>query len=90
MTVVYNTDVYIAIALAIEDFIPPYTTFSRPLSTIPLQFLVKVNNISPSVPCNQKPTLVSPTPADRDVISIVPGSTLDLEVRARAGAANSP
>ena len=51
-----------AVALQVEDFKSP--TDITPLSSVPVQFVVRVQVIASNLPCTDKPEFVGTTPAD--------------------------
>ena len=51
-----------AVALQVEDFMSP--TDITPLSSVPLQFVVRVQDIPFNPPCTSQPEFVGTTPSD--------------------------
>lgn len=69
---------YYVVALQIEDFMPT-TPNGSPLSSIPLQFLVRVLNIS----CDQ-PSIVGQL-TDGTTVKVSPNNTFSVDIIAQAG-----
>ncbi|XP_072048085.1 uncharacterized protein [Amphiura filiformis] len=75
-----ETPVCYALAVAIEDFMKPYSTGNTALSTVPLQFLVCKCNSSDT--CDDVPVFVEPpTPSGGEVRYISTGNTYNWEIR---------
>ena len=71
-----------AVAIQIEDFLTPSS--QSPLSSVPLQFLVRVFSIAE--PCGAKPILVQgETPPDGSCIPVEFGTTYTADIVATSG-----
>ena len=57
-----------AVALQVEDFMSP--TDIAPLSSIPVQFVVRAENIPSNSPCTSQPEFVGTTPSDGACIGV--------------------
>lgn len=86
-----RTNGWYAVAVQIEDFMPSDTTFQRPLSSIPLQFLVNINNtgIGCPAPAVSAQFLIPPTPADQSVFDVVVGNAFQFQVVAQSASSAS-
>ena len=62
-----------SVALQVEDFLS--STDIIPLSSVPVQFVVRVQNIISNPPCSSQPEFVGTTPSDEACIA-VPFNTL--------------
>ena len=70
-----------AVALQIEDFASP--TSATPLSSIPVQFVVRVFTPTPNQPCSDRPQLVGTTPQDGSSFCVSSASSWSAAIRAR-------
>lgn len=70
-----------AVALQVEDFASPIDT--EPLSSVPVQFLVRVTEID-GIGCDTKPELVGETPVDGSCIGVALGETYESRIVAKA------
>ena len=70
---------YFAVALQVEDFANPQDI--TPLSTIPVQFLVRVKRCS-SCTCDQEPSFVSPTPKQNECFAREVGDQFNVTLKA--------
>ena len=70
-----------AVALQVEDFASPNDT--EPLSSVPLQFLVRVTSL-PGLTCDSRPELVGETPVNGTCIGVPLGETYQGRIVARA------
>jgi len=71
---------YKAVAVMVEDFIPGSL---QPLSSVAFQFLVLV--VSSSQSCSRQPKFIAPTPSSGSCMSISPGGTFSVQLRAYSG-----
>ncbi|XP_038062479.1 uncharacterized protein LOC119732967 isoform X2 [Patiria miniata] len=69
-----------AVALIVEDFATPSSVTA--MSKVPLQFLVNV--YLSYDPCDDKPVLIDPSPAQGNCYGLAPGKTFSAQIRARA------
>ena len=69
-----------AVALQVEDFSSPTDTI--PLSSVPVQFVVRVQVI-PSSPCADQLRFVGPTPFDGACISVPLSTSWNVTIIAR-------
>ncbi|XP_022109537.1 uncharacterized protein LOC110989457 [Acanthaster planci] len=69
-----------AVALMIEDFASPMSTTAK--SKIPLQFVVNVYYSYDA--CDERPTLIHPTPGQGSCRGASPGEIFSLQIRAKA------
>ena len=76
---------FYAVALQVEDFISESSTVA--MSSVPVQFLVKVVPIAPAGVT--PPTFVGSTPSSGDCIGIAIGSTYQTQITARSGEGNA-
>jgi len=72
---------YFAVALQVEDFANPLDI--TPLSTIPVQFLVRVISCS-SCTCDQEPSFVSPTPKPNECFARGIGEHFNVTLTAKS------
>ena len=78
---------FYAVALQVEDFTSESSRVA--MSSVPVQFLVKVVNV-PTPPDGVKPpTFVGSTPSNGDCISIAIGSTYQTQITAKSGGGNA-
>ena len=79
---------YYAVALQVEDFISESSTVA--MSSVPVQFLVKVVKVVPTPPPGViPPTFVGSTPSSGDCIGIAIGSTYQTQITAKSGEGNA-
>ncbi|XP_060069047.1 protein eyes shut-like [Ylistrum balloti] len=83
----YRSGGWYAVAITVEDFPSSSITIggavfgpSRPLSVVPLQFLITAPQLSG--PCNRRPVFVNPTPPEGHVISIKERQRLSIQISA--------
>ena len=65
-------------ALTLEDF-PDPTISAKPLSSVPLQFLLKVENTGST--CGAGISYASDTLADNGCVAVEPGKTFTAQIR---------
>ena len=70
-----------AVALQVEDFMSP--TDITPLSSVPLQFVVRVQDINSNPPCTSQPVFVNPTPLDGACIGVPFSTSWNAKITAR-------
>ncbi|KAL3881713.1 hypothetical protein ACJMK2_028114 [Sinanodonta woodiana] len=75
---------YYGVAIQVEDFTPGSTT---PLSSVPIQFLVYVYNITSG--CNSIPEFLPPTRPDRDTVIVNQNGTFTDVIVARSRIPNT-
>ena len=70
-----------AVAIQIEDFMSP--TDIDALSSVPLQFIVRVQDIFSNPPCNSQPQFVGTTPQDGACIGVPLNTSWNARIIAR-------
>ena len=78
---------YYAVALQVEDLTSEPPTVA--MSSVPVQFLVEVVNVSTPPDEVTPPTFVGSTPSNGVCISIAIGSTYQTQITARSGGENA-
>lgn len=79
------------VAVQIEDFMPSDSTFTTPLSSIPLQFLVLVQKTGAACPTsNASPQFLSPpTPPDQSVFDVVVGDSFQFQIATQTASSSA-
>ncbi|CAH1781459.1 unnamed protein product [Owenia fusiformis] len=80
------------VQIVVEDFAPSDTNFERPLSQVPLAYLLlsmpyKLTSASP-IPCNMAPYWVNPTPPEDTCFQLPIGRKFSLTVAAKTDNTN--
>ena len=78
---------YYAVALQVEDFTS--VSSRAAMSSVPVQFLVEVVNVSTPPDGVTPPMFVGSTPSNGDCISVAIGSTYATEITAMSGEGNA-